>query len=439
MSKNTKRIIGIIASLALLAVAIVLIWVYMPAIRGDNDTERYYTPEEVQQICDDYEDELDKMKTQLTTVTNNLNQALAQHEIDQETIAGYLEDIADLNADITELNNQLIIYQELLEAYENSDKFEVIFYLVENGEATPYDAQVIEPNGYLENVDAPAGWFEGWSLTNGGEIIEDLTTIQVTEDMSIYGNYKDFSGQYAVGLKMLNEPYYNNNYDTVLFNVENNNGVYSISPDIQIWHEDSWTEFDNREANIVEFEGNIFDNFSLNITIQGSQQVINSIFEFEFNEETHEFERTNFSSDNMAPTPVSTVVRDCTFVPSEDRSGTYSLNYSFTYEDEVYSDNYKFNANLSNRVVDNDKDSIVYDFEFVSSDYFNQGGMYYNGVFTRYGVSGTLGNLYIFLIFDYNSESDSWELNSNMTQILDITTETELEIEFTTLSLTKIF
>ncbi len=210
MSKNTKKIIGIVAGLAILAVAIILIWVYAPAIRGAIDNERYYTPEEVQQIRDDYEDDLDEMQTQtdyyksqidaylkdlqdyktrLETTTNNLNQALEQNEIDAEAIAGYLEDIAELNDDITDLNNQIKLYQELLEAYENSGKYEVVFYLVQNGEQTPYDVQVVEPNGYLSEVVEPEGNFEGWSLSIGGDLIESLTSVQITEDTNIYGTF----------------------------------------------------------------------------------------------------------------------------------------------------------------------------------------------------------------------------------------------------------
>ena len=135
--------------------------------------------------------QLEESQIKVGNLTNSLNQALAQHEIDQETIAEYLDDITELNNTITDLNNQIKLYQERLEAYENSGKYEVVFYLVQNGEQTPYDVQVVEPNGYLSEVVAPEGNFEGWSLTIGGDLIEDLTTIQVTSNMSIYGSFKN--------------------------------------------------------------------------------------------------------------------------------------------------------------------------------------------------------------------------------------------------------
>ena len=141
-------------------------------------------------------DDLQECQSQLTTTTNNLNQALEQNKIDAEAIAGYLEDITELNGtianlstQITDLNNQIKYYQELLEAYENSGKYEVVFYLVQNGEQTPYDVQVVEPNGYLSEVVAPEGNFEGWSLSIGGDLIESLTSVQITEDTNIYGTF----------------------------------------------------------------------------------------------------------------------------------------------------------------------------------------------------------------------------------------------------------
>ena len=135
--------------------------------------------------------QLEESQIKVGNLTDSLNQALEQNKIDAEAIAGYLDDIAELSDDITDLNNQIKLYQELLEAYENSGKYEVVFYLVQNGEQTPYDVQVVEPNGYLSDVVEPEGNFEGWSLTIGGEVIEDITTIQVTSNMSIYGSFKN--------------------------------------------------------------------------------------------------------------------------------------------------------------------------------------------------------------------------------------------------------
>ena len=133
--------------------------------------------------------QLEESQIKVGNLTDSLNQALEQNKIDAEAIAGYLDDIAELSDDITDLNNQIKLYQELLEAYENSGKYEVVFYLVQNGEQTPYDVQVVEPNGYLSEVVEPEGNFEGWSLTIGGDLIESLTSVQITEDTNIYGTF----------------------------------------------------------------------------------------------------------------------------------------------------------------------------------------------------------------------------------------------------------
>ena len=172
--------------------------------------------------------QLEESQIKVGNLTNSLNQALAQHEIDQETIAGYLDDITELNNTITDLNNQIKLYQELLEAYENSGKYEVVFYLVQNGEQTPYDVQVVEPNGYLSDVVEPEGNFEGWSLTIGGDLIESLTSVQITEDTNIYGTF----------------------YSTVTFMV--NDEEYSTQ---QVGYNKSATDPEEPEVQYYTFEG----------------------------------------------------------------------------------------------------------------------------------------------------------------------------------------
>lgn len=206
MSKNAKKIIGIVAGLALLAVVIVLVWVYAPAIRGAIDNERYYTPEEVQQIRDEYEDDLDEMQTQtdyyknqidaylkdlqdyktrLETTTNNLNQALEQNEIDAEAIAGYLDDIAELNLKIENLNEQIDYLTDLLDSYElNENAVLAQFYV--NGSF--YNSVITNSGEVLEFPDAPIVnncTFEGWSLTNGGDVIVE-TNYTISEDTVFY-------------------------------------------------------------------------------------------------------------------------------------------------------------------------------------------------------------------------------------------------------------
>ena len=175
-------------------------------IRGAIDNERYYTPEEVQQIREDYEDDLDEMQTQtdyyksqidaylkdlqdyktrLETTTNNLNQALEQNEIDAEAIAGYLDDIAELNLKIENLNEQIDYLTDLLDSYElNENAVLAQFYV--NGSF--YNSVITNSGEVLEFPDAPIVnncTFEGWSLTNGGDVIVE-TNYTISEDTVFY-------------------------------------------------------------------------------------------------------------------------------------------------------------------------------------------------------------------------------------------------------------
>ena len=212
MSKKTKSIIGYIALIAVLITIVVLIWMYAPAIKGAIDNERYYTPEEVEQIkekhnqekadmqeqidyfksqVDNYLKSIEVYKTQVADLTKSLNEALTENGLDKETISKLMDKIDKLNTEIDSLNKKLKLYEEILEAYEDSDKLRVTFYIVQNGEQTPYDVQVVEPNGYLAEVVTPEGNFEGWTMEIGGEYIDDLTTIQVTENITIYGIFSN--------------------------------------------------------------------------------------------------------------------------------------------------------------------------------------------------------------------------------------------------------
>ena len=141
--------------------------------------------------------ELQNKEIVVVNLTEQLNTSLANGGLKDEEIEDLKNDIAELQADISakqaqiaELQDDIKFYQELLEAYEDSGKLVVTFTLVDNGVETTHDVQVVEPNGYLTAVVNPtASDFEGWSLSKGGELIEDLTTVQVTENMTVYGMF----------------------------------------------------------------------------------------------------------------------------------------------------------------------------------------------------------------------------------------------------------
>lgn len=139
--------------------------------------------------------ELQNKEITIGNLTDQLNDALENGGLKDEQIEDLMQNIADLQADITakqeqieELQDDIKYYEELLEAYADSDKLRVTFTMVDNGKERNYDVQVVEPNSYLSEVVTPdRADFEGWSLTKGGELIDDLTTIQVTDNMTIYG------------------------------------------------------------------------------------------------------------------------------------------------------------------------------------------------------------------------------------------------------------
>lgn len=217
MSKQGKIILAV-SLIVITIVAGILLWMYYPAIQTAINGERYYTSEDIDnsynagvgdkeemlsQIdslkidIDKYLKDISDYQTQVADLTKNLNDALANGGLKDEEIADLTQDIADLQADIAAkqqqiqaLQNSITYYQELLEAYQDADKLIVTFTLFDNGVETVYDVQVVEPNGYLSAVVNPtASDFEGWSLSKGGDIIDDLTTIQVTENMTIYGMF----------------------------------------------------------------------------------------------------------------------------------------------------------------------------------------------------------------------------------------------------------
>lgn len=220
MSQRTKTIIISIVVCIVLAGIGVGLYCAWPAIAGTITGNAYYTYEDVQNAYNDgytngirneeeltaqidyYKAEVDKYivdlkeaQTEIENLEKDLQDAINSGNVDKETIAGLQEDLAEAQAELTakqeqieELQDDIKYYEELLEAYGDSDKLRVTFTMVDNGKERNYDVLVVEPNSYLTAVVTPdRADFEGWSLSKGGELIDDLTTIQVTENMTIYG------------------------------------------------------------------------------------------------------------------------------------------------------------------------------------------------------------------------------------------------------------
>lgn len=222
MSTTKKVIIAIVVIIAIAGISFGAVWLGTNWDKITSQTDLYtyqdmidYSEEKNQELQDElenykllYEEAIKKMteaeddKNELTIQIANL-----QKEIEDklEIIANKDGDISELTDEITELqtsienlnnqilekNNQITYYKELLEAYEGIDKLIVTFVLVDNGKQTTYDVQTVDENGFLAEVVTPSGDFEGWAFTIGGDYIEDLTTVQVTENMTIYGIFSN--------------------------------------------------------------------------------------------------------------------------------------------------------------------------------------------------------------------------------------------------------
>ena len=222
MSTTKKVIIAIVVIIVIAGLSFGAVWLGTNWDNIISQTDLYtyqdmldYSEEKNQELQDElenykllYEEAIKKMteaeddKNELTIQIANL-----QKEIEDklEIIANKDGDISELTEEITELqtsienlnnqilekNNQITYYKELLEAYEGIDKLIVTFVLVDNGKQTTYDVQTVDENGFLAEVVTPSGDFEGWAFTIGGDYIEDLTTVQVTENMTIYGIFSN--------------------------------------------------------------------------------------------------------------------------------------------------------------------------------------------------------------------------------------------------------
>ncbi len=125
--------------------------------------------------------QLSEKSEQLTTIQTENAELLEENTSLNALVTSQQETIASLNQAISQLQYQVSYYEELLEAYQNSEKLAVTFkvdneaYLVQLVDLLGYPTEPIEPT--KENHD-----FLGWSL-NGTDVV-DITTIQVNQDIT---------------------------------------------------------------------------------------------------------------------------------------------------------------------------------------------------------------------------------------------------------------
>ena len=172
---------------------------------------------------------VNELRDKIVDLNTEMTKLQAKYETLKQNNDSDKEELAKVKNDLDKAKKDIKFYQELLEAYENSGKYEVVFYLVQNGEQTPYDVQVVEPNGYLSDVVEPEGNFEGWSLTIGGDLIESLTSVQITEDTNIYGTF------YSTVTFMVNDEEYSTQQ------VGYNKYATEEEPEVQYYTFEGWT------------------------------------------------------------------------------------------------------------------------------------------------------------------------------------------------------
>lgn len=206
MSDNAKKALKW-SSIGLLLIAIVVIlWLYLPAIKGNITNEKYYTQQEMDKAVEDaynkgvgnkqnFEEQIKTLKIELTTAQENYQDtakqlaiAQSQNSADKTEIAQLKESISSKEQKISELHNRIAYLENLLEEYGETSLLTLTFYSNEK----VHDVQLVENEGYLDmsEVTAPVlmGYsFDYWTLDGQTEI--DFSTLQIIEDLNIYAKF----------------------------------------------------------------------------------------------------------------------------------------------------------------------------------------------------------------------------------------------------------
>lgn len=144
--------------------------------------------------------QLSEKSEELNTIQTENAELLEENTSLSALVVSQQETITSLNQTISELQYQVSYYEELLEAYQNSEKLAVTFkvnneaYLVQLVDLLGYPTEPTEPT--KENYD-----FLGWSI-NGTDIV-DVTTIQITQDTTFIAIFKDKYGLFDSNNQLL--------------------------------------------------------------------------------------------------------------------------------------------------------------------------------------------------------------------------------------------
>lgn len=122
------------------------------------------------------------LNSDITAKQAEIEALKSSNEDKSEEISQLEAEVNSLKATIYDLEYTISYYEKLLEAYENSQKLSVAFKI----DNDVYEVQLVDEGDYIKNVVSPTfdGYkFLGWSL-DGVNVIEDITTIQVFEDIT---------------------------------------------------------------------------------------------------------------------------------------------------------------------------------------------------------------------------------------------------------------
>lgn len=140
----------------------------------------------IESISIDYEN----TKIELAETQNKLNNSLNQNVQDKETITNLTNKVEELITQLSEMQEKIKYYEELLEAYLENDEntFKAEFYIndeLQDIKIVNASVKVVFPNITIEQPYL----FKGWSL-NGETIIEDTSNYYIEEDTKFYAVVK---------------------------------------------------------------------------------------------------------------------------------------------------------------------------------------------------------------------------------------------------------
>jgi archaellum component FlaC len=140
-----------------------------------NDNDSIAMLNEVLAEIESLQNQVRSLQGQVTALTNN-------NKAKDEEITILLQQVIEQIESIKQLNNQVANLKQLLTAWENSQKFVVVFMI----EGLAFNTQIIDPNTFAVDPGEPVRgieWrFDGWSID--GVNMVDVSTYVINGDVT---------------------------------------------------------------------------------------------------------------------------------------------------------------------------------------------------------------------------------------------------------------